>query len=68
MNAIPSSVQGAAYDKIYNPLKKQKDDILMFDNPFKPSLEEVFADPELLFFEGPANCSVLPVLALGLSS
>jgi tetratricopeptide (TPR) repeat protein len=29
MNAIPSSVQGAAYDKIYNPLKKQKDDILM---------------------------------------
>jgi tetratricopeptide (TPR) repeat protein len=28
MNAIPSSVQGAAYDKIYNPLKKQKDDIL----------------------------------------
>lgn len=28
MNAIPNSVQGAAYDKIYNPLKKQKDDIL----------------------------------------
>lgn len=28
MNAIPSSLQGAAYDKIYNPLKKQKDDIL----------------------------------------
>jgi hypothetical protein len=28
MNAIPSSVQGTAYDKIYNPLKKQKDDIL----------------------------------------
>lgn len=28
MNAIPSSLQGAAYDKIYNPLKKQKDEIL----------------------------------------
>lgn len=28
MNAIPNSVQGAAYDKLYNPLKKQKDDIL----------------------------------------
>jgi tetratricopeptide (TPR) repeat protein len=29
MNAIPNSLQGAAYDKIYNPLKKQKDDILL---------------------------------------
>lgn len=28
MNAIPSSLQGAAYDKLYNPLKKQKDEIL----------------------------------------
>jgi hypothetical protein len=28
MNAIPSSLQGAEYDKRYNPLRKQKDDIL----------------------------------------
>ncbi|MDZ4666449.1 MAG: hypothetical protein SGJ00_01070 [bacterium] len=28
MNAIPSNLQGAEYDKRYNPLRKQKDEIL----------------------------------------